>query len=361
MQFKKFFIGLFIILLFGLEIVVKSGHLSPIFLQLLFNKNIELRKSEPSRINILLLGRGGGTHEGPNLSDTIIFASLDLKSPKIILVSLPRDIWVSEIDAKINTAYAKGESKRKGGGLILAKSVVAKITGQNIDYGVVIDFSGFEKAIDVLGGLDINVDRTFDDFEYPIEGKEDDPCGNKEEDLEKLATASSQLEAFPCRYEHLHFEKGKNHMNGKTALKFVRSRHAKGAEGTDFARSQRQEKVIEALKNNVFSLQILNPARMLGLYSTLEESIDTDIKTNEFDDFIKVGQKLKNAEIQSVVVDNGDLKDSRGGLLTHPDITEAYNYEWVLIPRTGKDNYSEINEYIRCRLTQEECIISQIP
>ena len=345
----------------SLEVVIKGGSISPLLYQLIFNKNIELSRSDPQTINVLLLGIGGGKHEGPNLSDTVIFASLNIKKSKVTLVSLPRDMWFTELDGRINTAYAKGEAKRKGSGLILAKSAVSKITGQNIDYGFVIDFSGFEKAVDVLGGLDITVDQAFDDFEYPMEGKGDDPCDNKPEDLEKLATASSQLEAFPCRYEHLHFNKGLIHMNGDTALKFVRSRHAKGSEGTDFARSQRQEKVIEALKNKAFSLQILNPAKILGLYNTLEQSIDTDAKENEFDDFIKVAQKLQKAKIQSVVIDNGDLKDSRGGLLTHPDISEVYNFEWVLIPRAGKDRYSEIHEYIRCRLEQEECIISEIP
>ena len=361
MLVKKLFVLLFFFIAFGLEVIVKGGNLSPLLFQLVFNKNIDLRKTDSQTINVLLLGIGGGKHEGPNLSDTLIFASIDIKDSKITLVSLPRDMWATELDGRINTAYAKGEAKRKGSGLILAKSVVSKITGQNIDYGLVIDFSGFEKAVDVLGGLDITVDKTFDDYEYPIEGKENDPCDNKEEDLEKLATASSQLEAFPCRYEHLHFDKGLTHMNGDTALKFVRSRHAKGSEGTDFARSQRQEKVIEALKNKAFSLRILNPARVLGLYNTLEQSIDTDVAENEFDDFIKVAQKLQKAEIQSVVIDNGDLKDSRGGLLTHPDISDVYNFEWVLIPRAGKDRYSEIHEYIRCRLEQGECIISEIP
>ncbi|EKD86324.1 MAG: cell envelope-related transcriptional attenuator, partial [uncultured bacterium] len=136
------------------------------------------------------------------------------------MISLPRDTWSSDIKGKINKAYSDGEETRHGGGLVLAKTVVSKITGQNVDYGIVIDFSGFINAVDLMGGLDINVDKTFDDYEYPLTGKEDDPCDNKPEDLEKLATASSQLEAFPCRYEHLHFDRGMNHMDGETALKF---------------------------------------------------------------------------------------------------------------------------------------------
>ena len=362
MLFKKLFISLFLIILLGLEVLVKGGNISPLLFQLIFNKNIELKKTSPEKINILLLGIGGGSHEGPNLTDTIILASLNLKDPKVTLISLPRDIWSTDIRGKINRAYSDGEETRRGGGLVLTKSVVGKITGQNIDYGVVIDFSGFIKAVDLMGGLDIDVERSFDDYEYPIAGREDDPCDNKPEDLEKLATASSQLEAFPCRYEHLHFDKGINQMNGDTALKFVRSRHAKGLEGSDFARSQRQEKVIKAFMEKAFSLKIIvNPAKVIGLYDTVKDSIDTDIAQNEFDDFVKLAQKLQNAKIQSVVIDYGDQENDRGGLLTHPAITGLYNYEWVLIPRIGNDNFSEIQEFIRCKLTRDDCMVSQIP
>ncbi len=362
MLFKKLLISLFLILILGLEVMVKGGNISPLLFQLLFNKNIELKKSAPEQINVLLLGISGGGHAGPNLSDTIILANLNIKEEKVTLVSLPRDIWSEDIKGKINKAYSDGEEVKRGRGLTLAKSIVAKITGQNIDYSLVIDFSGFIKAVDLMGGVDIEVERSFDDFEYPIAGREDDPCDNKPEDLERLATASSQLEVFPCRYEHLRFDKGVNQMDGETALKFVRSRHSKGEEGSDFARSQRQEKVIKAFMDKAFSLQILiNPAKVIGLYDTLKDSIDTDINQYEFDDFIKLAQKFQKAKIQSVVIDFGDQKNKRGGLLTHPPISEKYNFEWVLIPRIGNDNFSEIQEYIRCKLIRDECIVSEIP
>lgn len=366
MLFKKLFIGSFIFLFLGLEVLIKAGNISPVLFQVLFNKNIDLRRSSPETINFLLLGIGGGKHEGPNLSDSIIFASLNIKKKDITLASLPRDTWSPEIDGKINSAYAKGESKRKGGGLTLAKSVVGKITGQNIDYGVVIDFSGFVKAVDLMGGLDVDIERAFDDYQYPVEGKENDLCGHTDEEVQKFTASDSaeidQAAYLSCRYEHVHFDKGLTHMDGTTALKFVRSRHAVGAEGTDFARSQRQEKVIRAFMDRAFSLQIIaNPAKMIGLFDTVKNSVDTDIAQNEFDDFIKLAQKFQNAKIQSVVIDYGDKTKNRGGLLTHPPISEKYNYEWVLIPRAGNNDYSEIHEYIKCKLTRPDCEISQIP
>lgn len=368
MRFKKIFVLISLVLILGLEVMVRGGFVSPLFFQILFNKNIELKSlsSDSSSINILLMGIGGGDHEGPRLTDTIILASLDTKNNKVNLISLPRDMWSFDLSARINSAYEKGEAKKEGGGLVLAKSVVNKITGQPIHYGVVIDFSGFVRAVDLMGGLDIDVERSFDDYQYPVAGAENELCGHSEEEVEKF-TASTSAETelakfFPCRYEHLHFDRGRQHMDGITALKFVRSRHAIGAEGTDFARSQRQEKVIKAFVDKAFSLRILaNPTKIVGLYNTVKDSVDTDIPQGEFDDFIKLAQKFQNAKIQSVVIDYGDQRDRRGGLLTHPPISEKYRYQWTLVPRIGENDFSEIHEYIRCRLIRDNCLVSEIP
>lgn len=325
--------------------------LSPILFQLFLNKNIELKKASNERVNLLLLGIGGGTHDGPNLSDSIIFASINSKTNKVLLVSIPRDLWIDDLKAKINTAYAYGEEKQKGGGIVLADAAVSKVVGQPIDYTVRIDFAGFVKAVDMVGGIDVNVERTFDDYAYPITGKEEDTCGHAPEEIDKLATEASELEAFPCRYKHIHFDKGLRHFDGQTALEFVRSRHALGPEGTDFARSQRQEKVIQAFKQKVLSVgTLLNPIKLVGVYTAFSENIDTDIQQSEFDDFIKLAQKMKGAKISSAILDAGDSTTDRSGLLIHPDDASGYEGQWVLIPMAGASDYSEIHEYIACLL-----------
>ena len=91
-----------------------------------------------------------------------------------------------------------------------------------------MDFSGFVKAIDEVGGLDINVDNTFDDYQYPIDGMEDATCGHTTAELQAMASDSADQAVidFPCRYMHIHFDKGLQHMNGETALEYVSSRHA---------------------------------------------------------------------------------------------------------------------------------------
>lgn len=345
---------LILVLVFG-KFIWQAAQLTPMLFDLLFKKEITLKKAD-NNINILLLGIGGGKHDGPNLSDTVIFVNIDPRNKTVSMVSIPRDLWVPDLNAKINSAYAFGEEKQKGGGLILAKAVVSRIVGQPIDYGFRIDFDGFIKAVDLMGGLDVTVDRVLDDYEYPIEGKEEDTCGHTPEEVDALATASSQLEAFPCRYKHLHFDKGLQHMDGKTALEFVRSRHAVGEEGSDFARSKRQQKIITAFKNKAFSLgTIFNPTKLLGLYSTLQDSIDTDIKQEEFDDFIRLAQQMKDTRIQSLAVDQGDPEEERDGLLTTPVDTSEFRGQWVLIPAAGNGDFSEVHAYLNCKLKNLDC------
>ena len=152
-------------------------------------------------------------------------------------------------------------------------------------------------------------------------------------------------------------------MNGETALEFVRSRHAtQTIEASDFARSKRQEKVIKAFKDKALSLQtLLNPGKVISLYTTLQGSIDTDIKQSEFDDFIRLAEKMKSAKIQSIVIDQGDDQTQRSGLLINPPSTGDYGYAWTLIPRTGNGNFSEIQSYISCQINKGNCSVLPTP
>jgi LCP family protein required for cell wall assembly len=364
MRKKRPLILLGIIVVILAIFIVKTANVYPFLFQLVVNRNIELKQTD-NKINILLLGIGGGSHEGPNLTDTIILASLDQKNNKVNLVSVPRDLWFPDIKQKINTAYQIGlSSKKSGGGLILAKAAVGKITGQNIDYAVRLDFSGFVKAVDELGGLDINVDNTFDDYQYPVDGKENDTCEHTQEELQALATDSAEqaVNDFPCRYKHTHFDKGMQHVNGEMALEFVRSRHGTNGEDSDFARSKRQEKVIAAFKNKVLSAQtLLNPGRVISLYTILSGSIDTDIKQSEFDDFIRLAEKMRGAKLQSVVIDTGDEALQRSGLLNESTVQADYGSTSALLPRVGDGNFSEIQKYIACEITKGNCVVSQFP
>lgn len=359
---RAIMVFLVIIVFLGILFFSKiSAYIKPLF-ELAFEKKIELKKTNEQKINVLLLGIGGGSHDGPLLTDTILFASIDPVSLSVNLVSIPRDLWIDEINDKVNKVYAFGEMEKKGSGLSKAKRIISNVIGQKIDYGFRIDFNGFVEAVDIIGGINVDVERAFDDYAYPVSGKENDLCGNEEQAIAsfsaQIATGSAtDFDIFPCRFEHLRFDKGELHMDGETALKFVRSRHAIGPEGTDFARSMRQEKVIQAVKEKAFSVGILlNPVRILSLYEVVKDSIDTDIRDDEIDDFIKLAQKLKNSSIKSTVLDLSDEERSIPALLWNPPTSEEYNYQWVIIPKKGKSDYSEIHTYVMCVIKYDGCM-----
>lgn len=346
-----FFILVLLVLFFS-----RIGKFIPVAWEVFFNKEISLKKTNSETVNVLLLGVGSGQHEGPGLTDTIMLASMNPTEQTATLVSIPRDLWVPELSGKVNTAYAIGEKKQKNGGLILSKAVVSKVLGQQIDYTFVIDFDGFVKAVDLIGGVDVVVDNTFDDYEYPVEEKTEDLCDRTlDESTSLLATQSATL-VFPCRYTHVHFDKGDVHMDGATALTFVRSRYAVGVEGTDFARSRRQQKVISAFKDKMLSAEtFLNPIRVANLYAVISDNIKTDISDHEIDDFIKLAQKMRGAKINSYVL-NWSLEDNNKGLLIHP-LPKDFGGSWVLIPKAGDGNFSQIEKYVSCVIASGSCTI----
>jgi polyisoprenyl-teichoic acid--peptidoglycan teichoic acid transferase len=359
---KKLIIIILALLFVGIfgRLIFEGAKWSPVLFQYFFQKEIALKETD-SRVNVLFLGVGGGTHDGPLLTDTIIYASIDPKLQKTTLISIPRDLWIPDLEPankKINGAYAYGEGKQENGGLLLTKVAIEKILGQPVDYILRIDFNGFVKAIDEIGGIDVNVEKSFEDLQYPISGKASDDCGFTGSEFEKRATDSAVFEAFPCRYEHISFEQGLEHMDGNTALKFVRSRHAVGSEGTDFARAKRQEIVIAAFKKKVFSLgTILNPGKLMSLYDVFQDSIHTNIQQSEYDDFIKLAMKMKDAQTNSVVFFYSDPGSSKQGIFINPPTSVAYDNQWILIPRLGNGNFSEVQKYVKCEIETGNCPI----
>lgn len=309
-----------------------------------------------NRTNVLLLGTGGPGHDGPDLSDTMILASIDENGKDVALVSIPRDLWAPPVTAKINVAYAHGQEK-EGKGLDRARETVSSLLGIPVHYAVRVDFDGFIKAVDLVGGLDIEVENSFIDPHYPITGKEDDLCGMtlEKQDIDgllqevvKTATGSavvlSQIndknDPFTCRYETLTFTMGQKHLDGATALKFVRSRYGTNNEGSDFARSARQEKVILAVRQKVFSSQTLtDPKTIAGLIETFGASIDTDIVDEDVPLFAKLAQKIDPATIRRVVLDS-DRDESQ---LVAGD-PQNYGGQYVLIP---KGSWEDLGSYIQ--------------
>lgn len=363
--------------------------------QLINNKNSKqsnFQKPVPEKtsFNFLLLGYGGGAHEGTYLTDTMMVAHINTKTKKATLFSIPRDLWVKlptksgvDFHTKINAVYQMEmfpkdypdlDPKYMGteDDATLAKTIISQVTNLPIDGYISINFEGFTKAIDILGGIDINVQRSFTDPEYPTDGKplypvdiknkENDYCDKdtydlfkkaepfttpgfnpkereqqfkdnpKLEEFVKNATDSPEL-AFPCRYEKLEFKKGMAHMDGTTALKYARSRHSPN-DGGDFNRARRQQQIIEAVKDKVLSIGFVS--KIIPLMDEFKKDVKTDISLDMIKKFIGQADKAKEYKITPfVLTDQNVLKDAISN-----------DKQYILIPNEGMDIWSSIQKLI---------------
>ncbi len=279
--------------------------------------NFNLKGEDRDRINILLLGVGGKNHDGAWLTDTIMVASIEPKEKKVALLSIPRDLTIP-IEGmgwrKINSVDSFAEQQNPGSGGEATSQAVSHLLNIPIDYYFRVDFTGFQKIIDELGGVDVYVDNTLDDYDYPVLGMED---------------------AYPysARYEHLHVDKGLQHMDGSLALKFARSRHGVGSEGSDFARAKRQQKIIEAVKAKLLSMNVLfEPRTVSNIISDVNDNISTDLKIGEI---VRLWDLLKDVQKENII--NKVLDNSPNGLLVDGRGDDG---AYILTPRSG--DFSEI-------------------
>lgn len=302
----------------GLASSLSGFNLFGQFGRLITSGDRQLQGEAADRINVILIGIGGDNHEGGTLADTIIAGSIKPSTGQVAMMSIPRDMSVPARDGgwiKINAVHAYAERDADGSGGEATRETLTSLLGTEFHYFAVIDFDGFEKLIDEFGGVDVNVERTLVDYQYPIRGQED---------------------AYPIesRYETLRIEQGQQHLDGATALKYARSRHAIGGEGSDFARSKRQQKIIQALKDKVFSFEtLLNPGHISKLLNTYRDHVTTNMELWEL---MRLGQVARDLDTTSVI--SQSLDDSRDGLLYSTIANGAY----VLLPRGG--NYDLVKE-----------------
>jgi len=270
----------------------------------------------PGRTNFLLLGVAGGQHSGSDLADTIMFVSIEHQTGEVFALSLPRDIWLVSLRTKLNSIYHYQNLEG-------SKQLISELLGQPIDYGVVVDFDFFTKVIDVLGGVEVTVENDFTDNYYPLPGRENDLCGGDRE--------------YRCRYEVLHFETGQQTMSGERALKFARSRFAEGDEGTDFARLERQQQVVLAIKEKIFSPDFLFSYKKISkLLETIIFNIQTDIPSEKYRQLGKAFLKIRTEKLTMKVLNEG--------YLINPPPLPKYDFQWVLIPEAG--DWQKIQEYV---------------
>jgi LCP family protein required for cell wall assembly len=284
-----------------------------------------------SRINFLVLGIDEivGQKEGSKLTDTIILGSYNLNNHNINLLSIPRDLWIEPLKTKINALYYYGEISQTTTGKALMSSVVSEITKLPIHYTVVVNLQTLEKIINTVGGVDIDVPETFSDDKFP----KSDVDVTKEKDPAKL-------------YETITFEKGIRHMDGHTALKYIRSRHSQDEnEGNDQARNLRQQQLIQAVIVKIKTKEIITKPEILG---ELYRLFKTEIAPPELSDPQLIALLKANGKaypvIKTINLPVGDKTNK--GVIYHP--TQLKYGQWVYQPLDP--TWNELQLYLKEKL-----------
>lgn len=291
------------------------------------NVNPSLLKGEGSgRVNILLLGIGGPGHDGPDLTDTIMIASIDVVNHKIGLLSVPRDLWVKEPNnfmseyGKINAAYESGKYHYLGqlnssnnnkqavdAGFQAADQTISSVLGIPINYNALINFHAFQQATDAVGGININVPEALVD----------------------------PTMAWQNNYNSVLAQKGPQHMDGYKALLYSRSRETT----SDFARAARQRAVLTALKDKVMTAGTLSdPLKISSLLSALGDNVRTDISFGDMQRMYNIIKGIGSSSIKSV-----DLDKAPNSFVT----TGSLDGQSIVEPTAGLFEYGDIQNFVR--------------
>ncbi|MDQ1068226.1 LCP family protein [Streptomyces canus] len=233
-------------------------------------------------VNILVLGSdsrsgkenqalGGGTSTGAR-SDTAMVVHIGAGRTTATVVSIPRDTLVTrpscplESGGTTSAAYgAMFNSAYSVGGPVCAVKTVESITNVRMDHYVEIDFSGFAKLVDALGGVTVTTDEDIDD---------DD--------------------------SHLTLKAGTHHLNGKQALAFARTRHGIG-DGSDLGRIGLQQKLVKALLEQISSTNLLtSPTKLYSVADAITGSLTTDTGLDSLTELMSLGESLKGLSSDEV-------------------------------------------------------------
>ncbi len=292
-----------------------------------------LEAGEP--FSILLLGLAGPGHTGPYLTDSLQLLRLDPRTATVTLISLPRDLSVSlpriagrgGTWGKLNQAYQVGLGPvarddpalpyaRHARGGEAATQVVAQVLGVPIDAWASLDFVGFRRFIDALGGIEVDVERSFTDTRYPAHDNVDIDAGTTT----------------------IHFDAGCPRLDGERALIFVRSRYAP-QDGSDFGRARRQQRLLAALQHQLFRVRTI--PRVFALLTALEQHVHTSLSRREAQDLAGWAQ-AQAARGRRLHITHGGL-DTTELLVATTSAQGAY----VLQPRGGRGDYRAIHAYVR--------------
>lgn len=273
-------------------------------------------KTGDRRINILLLGMGGDNHPGGMLTDTMMVISIDPKNKEVAMLSVPRDLFVKVAGfgyQKINSVYALGDNNYKNDykKYELVKQTVSDVLGIPIHYFGLVNFDGFKQLIDIIGGVDVYVEKDLYDPYFP--------------------------DKAVLGYDEFFVKKGMNHFDGEEALKYARSRETT----SDFDRARRQQQILMAVKDETMSASnLLSVKKVSQIMGVLQDNLKTDMQVSEIDELMKLAKSIDKSKIYSKVLD-----DSAGGVLYSDNVEGMY----VLRPKdsTLKELHAFVQQYFK--------------
>ncbi|KKT35188.1 MAG: Cell envelope-related transcriptional attenuator [Parcubacteria group bacterium GW2011_GWA2_44_12] len=275
------------------------------------------------QINILMLGIGGQGHEGELLTDAMGIMSIQPSTKQAAVISIPRDLYVPIPGygmRRINNAYALGQMSNTTTGGRLAMDTAQKVFNIPIHFYARIDFAGFQNAINAIGGIDVDVKEKLVDPFFPV--------------------------ANTYGVRTLVIEKGFQHMDGKVALDYARSRQTT----SDFSRAHRQQEILAAVKNKVASSDILSKTmKAEKLIGILGDHFETNIQPWQLLRLLEIGKTLNTSSVVYKVIDdseNGPLKSTIGG-----------GGAYYLVPKSG--TYEELQNLARNLFENSEVVLEK--
>jgi LCP family protein required for cell wall assembly len=236
-------------------------------------------------MNILLVGTDARPGEDVSRTDTIVLAHFDNRTNRVSMLSFPRDLWVTIPGYgknKINAAYPIGERKiGPGYGPALLKETVGELVGLPIDHFVLINFDGFKTLIDKIDGIYVDLPKALDDPAYPTDD---------------------------YRTIKIHFDAGRQLLDGDRALIYARTRHA----DSDFGRNQRQQQVLMAIFDRVREQGLLSQLTNIDQYTeSMSDYIRTDLSRSDMLSLASMGSKLSAESIQRYAIDPSMVVERR--------------------------------------------------
>jgi LCP family protein required for cell wall assembly len=311
-----------------------------------------LKADSQGNTNILLLGTSESDphHPGAQLTDSMMLVSINQKTKKVFLLSIPRDLWVTYdkpcsagYSGKINAVYECTLGSNLGGlsstqtdevtAETATSSKVGEVLGTDVQYVVHMNLAVVQQVVDAVGGVDISVDSQ-------------DPRGILDRNFDWRCKYKCYLVKYP---------NGPAHLSGTGAMWLAQARNDAGGYGLprgNFDREANQRKIAIATKDKATSVGFLaNPINVVNLLNAIGNNIHTNIDSTEIKSFINLVKIIPSNNIVSV-----DIQANRQDILTTGTGPDGSS---IVEPVTGLKDFSSLQAFMQQLLAGIAAVISE--